>query len=270
MSSKARMDSNGGSLSEPLPARLRLAGDGSAWRGMLLGVALVFGGLVALRFLGRGPGPAVAGVCFASGIITLIVSGLRWVSARQDRTLLESMSNGDYIAYWIVPRDVWIEHLARERVAAPNVFRITTLAGFAIGVAVAALVTGSHYAQGQDVSGYVLPVTALVAGVTVVFGLVGAGMRFLQEARVRRLSRSEAVICIADRALYHAGELWPHDRSIPRFLGVELIPGSPRLLQFSYRYSSPKGSYTEVVRVPMPPTDAVVKPDVILARLNRA
>lgn len=258
------------SLAEPLPSRLRLAGDGTAWRGMVLGVALIAGGIAAIRFLGRGPGPAVAGVCFASGIITLIVSGLRLVSARQDRALLDAMSAGDYIAYWIVPRDVWFEHLERERAEAPNVTLITACAGFGIGAAVAALVVGVHYGQGEDVSGYWLPAAGIVAGVTTVFALVGAVMAFLQGARIRRLAASEAVICIADRALYHAGELWPHDRGIPRFLGVELIPGSPRLLQFSYRYSSPKGSYTEVVRVPMPPTDNVVKPDVILQRLNRS
>ncbi len=258
------------SLAEPLPTRLRLSGDDRAWRSASLGVALVAAGVAAARFLGRGPGPAVAGVCLVSGIAALSLAAARWLSARQDRALLDAMSSGDYIASWIVPRDVWLQHLAREQQASPNVFRIATLAGFGIAVAFAALVVGSEWARGHDVSGYVVPVVSLVAGATVVFGLVGAGIRFLQGARMRRLAASEAVICIADRGLYHAGELWAHDRSIPRFLGVELIAGSPRLLEFSYRYSSPKGSYTEVVRVPMPPTDAVIRPDVILERLNRS
>ncbi len=265
MSSRERV-----SPSDPLPQRLRLSGDGAGWRGALLGIAFIAGGVAALRLLGRGPGPALAGVCFTAGIVTLIVAWLRRVSVRNDRALLDAMSAGDYIAFWIVPPNVWQEHLARERAAEPNAARLATIAGFGIGAAVAALVVGIHWSQGTDVSGYLLPAAGLVAGTTVVFGLVGAGMRLLQGARLRRLSRREAAICIADRGLFHAGELWPHDRGIPRFLGVELIPGSPRLLAFSYRFSSPKGSYTEVVRVPMPPTDAVIRPDEILQRLNRS
>jgi len=257
-------------LAEPLPMRLRLAGDGTAWRTALLGVALFAGGVATVRFLGRGPGPAIGGVCFALGIASLITSAVRWLAARQDRVLLAEMSAGDYIAFWIVPRDAWFEHLERERKALPNYLLICTAAGFGIAVAFAALVVGTEWWQGRDTAGYLLPTVSIVTGVAVVFGLVGAGMSFFNSARMRRLARTEPIICIADRALYHAGEVWPHDRGIPRFLGVELLPGPPRLLQFSYRYSSPKGSYTEVVRVPMPPTDKVIRPDEILERLNRA
>lgn len=255
---------------EPLPTRLRLSGEARAWRSALLGLALVAVAVAAVRVLGRGPGPAVAGVCLVSGIAALSVSAARWLSARKDRALLDAMSDGDYIASWIVPRDVWLEHLAREQTAAPDVFRIATIAGFGMATAMAALVVGSEWSQGHDVSGHLVPIASIVAGVTVAFALVGAGIRFLQGSRRRRLAASEAVICIAERGLYHAGELWAHDRSIPRLLGVELIPGSPRLLEFSYRFSGPKGSYTEVVRVPMPPTDGVIRPDVILERLNRS
>lgn len=257
------------SRAEPLPARLPLFGEGAAGRGGVLGAALIAAGVVALRTLGRGPGPAVAGACFALGIVLLIVAFFRWHGMRQARALADAMQAGDYIASWIVPPDVWREHLAREHAGQSNVVRIATFAGLGIGVTFAALVVGTSWAEGHDVSTWLVPTVGAVAVTTLVFGLVGAGMRVLQGRRLRRLAGSEAVICIADRGLYHAGELWRHDGSMPVFLGVELIAGAPRLLAFTYRFSSPKGSYTEVVRVPMPPTDAVIRPDVILSRLSR-
>lgn len=257
------------SRAEPLPSRLPLFGEGAVWRGGVLGVALIAAGVLALRTLGRGPGPAVAGVCFTLGIVMLVVAFFRWHGMRKARALADAMQAGDYIASWIVPPDVWRAHLARELGTQPAVVTIATTAGFGIGAAFAALVVGSGWAEGEDVSGWVVPAVLAVAVTTLVFGLVGVGMRFSQSARARRLAGSEAVICIAERGLYHAGELWRHDGAMPIFLGVEMLPGPPRLLAFSYRFSGPKGSHTEVVRVPMPPTDAVIEPDVILSRLAR-
>lgn len=239
------------------------------WRGAVLGVACVAGGGVALRTLGPGPGPAVAGVGFALGAVLLLVALVRWYGMRRARELADAMAAGDYIASWIVPPDVWRAHLAQELDAGRSVVGIATAAGFGIGALSAVLVFGVDWWRGRDVSADLLPVAAAVAVTTLVFGLVGVGMRFFQGVRARRLARSEAIICVAERGLYHAGELWRHDGSSPVFLGVELLPGPPRLLAFSYRFSSPKGSYTEVVRVPMPPTDRVIDPEVILARLAR-
>jgi hypothetical protein len=256
------------SLAEPLPSRLPLGGDRGVWRTVVLGVALFGGGLLALQYLGRGPGPALAGVGFTFGIMSLVMAGFRYLSQRKDRAVADAMAAGDYIAYWIVPSEVWRAHLASEHAASLPAFRIATIAGFGIGLALVALILGIEAANDRDVSGFLVPAEGFLVGTTVVFGIVGLVMQLLQGARLRHLARSPGVICIADRALYHAGELWPHDRAIPRFLGVQLLPGPPRLLEFSYRFSSPKGSHTEVVRVPMPRTDEVIRPDDILARLN--
>jgi hypothetical protein len=254
---------------EPLPSRLPLLGEGAARWGAVVGVALVAGGVLALRTLGRGPGPGVAGVCFVLGIAMLAVALVRRHGMRKAREIADAMQAGDYIAFWVVPPDVWHAHLARELDAQRGVVGLAAASGFCFAAALAALVVGKGWLDDQDVSGWIAPAVVAVVATTAVFVLVGAAIRVQQGARARRLAGRDGVICIADRGLYHAGELWPHDAGMPVFLGVEMLEGPPRLLAFSYRFSGPKGSRTEVVRVPMPPTDDVIRPDVILSRLSR-
>ncbi|MCW5889934.1 MAG: hypothetical protein KIT14_05215 [bacterium] len=256
------------SLSEPLPSRLPLAAERTAWRWALAGLVLLAGAVAGATYLGPGPGPAVAGVCLTLGIVALLLAAARHLGVRKDRSVVDAMAAGDYIAFWIVPPEVWRAHLAQELAAQPAAARIATIAGAAISGLVVALMLGIRVAEGGDVRGDLVPAAALGGGVTLLFGLVGLAIQSGERGRTRRLARREGVICIADRGLYHAGELWPHDRGIPRFLGVELLPGPPRLLSFSYFFWGPKGSITLAVRVPMPPTDAVIRPDVILARLS--
>ena len=215
----------------------------------LLGVVLVLLGVVIGAALPREPSLIVTILGSALGGTVLLIAFFMFLFAMRWQKAVNTMVAGDYYVYWTYEHEQWVDFVTKQHRGNRWVPWIFAGCISAVGIMVAALISG----DGNHIGGSpALTWLVFAGGFTVLGAGVGLFFRFLARRRYEQLLLEDGDVFIGPRGFYLNGDYWPWSTLGQSLIAMKNEEGPPMQIVFTFRIQQKHGSTTKDVYVPVP------------------